>query len=255
MKTWKLTLEYDGSRYSGWQEQTNARTVAGELRRACEEVLGCRVDLMGSGRTDAGVHAAGQVAHMRASSRRHLSPEQMLRLLNEELHYDVAVLALREVPPAFHARRSAVSRTYTYRFATRKSAFSKKYVWWIKDRLNVPHMARAVELLPGRHNFSQFRAEDPARTKDSPIVDVLSATLIGEEGLLLFRIQASHFLWRMVRRIAGTLVRLGTDEISIEDFKSLLENKPRKELDPAAWTAPASGLFLTSVEYRPPFDN
>lgn len=249
LKTWKLTLEYDGSRYAGWQEQTNARAVANELRRAAEEVLGVRVELMGAGRTDAGVHALGQVAHLKAATRRQFATAQLLRLLNETLPADIAILAVDEAAPRFHARHDAVSRTYEYRFSTRKTAFDKKYVWWIKEPLEVGLMREAAAHLPGRHNFSLFRATDSSGPRESPIVEVQAAEVRREGSLVVFEIEASHFLWRMVRRLAGTLARVGLGQLSAAQFALLIGAKRVPGCDPAEWTAPGSGLFLTRVRY------
>jgi tRNA pseudouridine38-40 synthase len=248
--TWKLTLEYDGGRYRGWHEQTNARTVMGELRRAAEQFFGTEVDLMGAGRTDAGVHAAGQVAHLRARTRRVPKPEAILRALNEDLPADIAVLEVEAAPPEFHARHDALSRTYVYQFATRKTAFSKRYVWWIKECLNGERMREAARLFAGRHDFSCFRAEDPSKPGDSPVVVVLRSEIEEQEDLILFHIEASHFLWRMVRRLAGVLAKVGQGELEIRDVERLLEGSPVEGMDVAAWTAPGSGLFLESVRYR-----
>ena len=250
MKTWKLTLEYDGTKYRGWQEQRNARSVMGELRAALEEFFGMDVDLHGAGRTDAGVHAIAQVAHVRVntSSRKH--PQQMQRILNDRLPADIVVTAVEETPNRFHARHDAVTRTYVYQIATRKSAFSKKYVWWIKDPLDLGPMSRAAKMIAGRHDFSCFRAVDPSKPDESSIVVVESAGIETEEGLILFRIEGSHFVWRMVRRLVGVLVKLGLGEVSMADFERLLDGRPDKKLDVAAWTAPASGLILESVTYN-----
>lgn len=248
--TWKLTLEYDGTRYRGWQEQPNARTVAGEIRQAAEELLGGRVELQGAGRTDAGVHAAGQVAHLRAASPRRWTASALRDALNDRLPADIAVLALEPAPARFHARHDALARTYVYQIATRKSAFSKRYVWWIKEPLDVAAMTRAAERLRGRHDFSCFRAVDPSKPDESPLVVVHAASVEQDDPLLLIRLEASHFLWRMVRRIVGVLVKLGKGEIAEQDFAQLLAAQSDARLDVAAWTAPASGLFLESVTYR-----
>jgi tRNA pseudouridine38-40 synthase len=249
LKAWKLTLEYDGSRYAGWQEQTNARAVANELRRAAEEILGIRADLMGAGRTDAGVHATGQVAHLKAATRRHFAPEQLLRLLNEKLPADIAVLSVDEVPPKFHARHDAKARVYEYRYSTRKTAFDKKYVWWIKDPLDVALMREAAAALPGRHDFSLFRATDMSGPRESPHVQVHAASVRRAGDRILFEIEASHFLWRMVRRLAGSLARVGLRQLAPAQFALLIDAKRVPGCDPAEWTAPGSGLFLTRVKY------
>jgi tRNA pseudouridine38-40 synthase len=249
-----LIVEYDGSRYSGWQDQKNARTVAGELRQAAEEIFGGRVEVTGAGRTDAGVHAAAQVAHLRADARRRVTPDQLLRRLNDAIPYDIAVLQVTDVPMEFHARHDAVARSYVYQISMRKTAFSKKFVWWIKEPLTIPRVAEAAAMVVGRHDFVCFRALDPEKPETSTIVVVESCEIVEQEetGLLLFRITASHYLWRMVRRLAGTLVKVGLGEVSLDEFKQLVAGKASPKLDVAAWTAPSSGLFLESVRYGSP---
>jgi tRNA pseudouridine38-40 synthase len=254
LKTWKLLLEYDGTKYSGWQEQTNARTVQGQLRKAAEDFLGVEVELHGSGRTDAGVHARAQVAHLRVrpkpGSKRNFPPaDRILRALNERLPTDVCVFDVVEADNTFHARTNAIARTYVYQISKRRTAFFKKYVWWVREPLDVAAMAQAARMLIGRHNFVCFRAPDPSRPDESTIVVVEDAAVDVEGDLILFHITASHYLWRMVRRIVGVLVRIGKGELTIDAFAVLLEGKSDPSLDVAAWTAPASGLFLERVDY------
>lgn len=243
-------MEYDGTRYSGWQEQKNARTVMGELHRAACEYFGGTVELQGSGRTDAGVHALAQVAHLRTESKIARHPGELMRGLNERMPADVVIYAAERVPNQFHARHDAVARIYRYQISTRKTAFSKKYVWWIKDELDVPLMEQAAQKLAGRHDFVCFRAADAARPDESTIVVVEEALIEVHDHLIVFRIEASHYLWRMVRRVVGVLVKLGRAEIKMEDFDQLLEGRADPRLDVAAWTAPSSGLFLEEVRYR-----
>jgi tRNA pseudouridine38-40 synthase len=249
-RTWKLTLEYDGTRYSGWQEQINARTVAGEVRLAAENFLQAEVDLHGSGRTDAGVHALAQVAHLRAKLRNAPGPEDIRRALNSDLPADISVLRVDPARNDFHARHDALSRSYIYQISTRKRAFEKRYVWWVKERLDVDAMQAAAAMLAGRHDFTCFRAPDPSKPHESTIVVVDSASVRLDADLVLFRIEASHFLWRMVRRIVGVLVKLGRREITQADFEALLNARCDPRLDVASWTAPAAGLFLEQVVYR-----
>ena len=249
MRNYKLTLEYDGSKYSGWQDQTNARTVQGELKQAAAELFGGEIEVQGSGRTDAGVHAVGQVAHVKVQRVPKLTTQEVLRALNDRLPASVAVLECEEAPPRFHARHSAVSRAYFYQISTRKAALSKKFVWWIKEPLDVARMQQAAAFIVGRHDFHAFRAADKSKPDESTIVVVESAEVAVDEHLIVFRIEASHFLWKMVRRLAGTLVKVGLGEVSVEEFQALLKGKKNPKLDIAAWTAPASGLFLESVRY------
>jgi tRNA pseudouridine38-40 synthase len=254
-KSWKLTIEYDGTKYSGWQEQHNARTVQGQLRSAAQEFFDGTVEIQGAGRTDAGVHARAQVAHLRVrrkndeDTRRWPKPDEILQAINSRLPSDVCLLDVAEAAPNFHARHDAIARTYIYQISTRRTAFFKKFVWWVKQPLDVAAMSRAAQMLSGRHNFIAFRAEDKTRPDESPVVVVEEAGIEAEGDLIVLRITASHFVWRMVRRVVGALVKLGLGEITADDFSRLLEGKTDPKLDVAAWTAPASGLFLDRVVY------
>jgi len=247
MPTYRLTVEYEGTRYRGWQEQKNAQTVGGELRRALEEVVGERVDLGGSGRTDAGVHALAQVAHLR--TRRAVEPEALRRAVNELLPSDVNLLAIARADERFHARHAAVARSYLYQIAHRRTAFAKRFVWWVRNPLDLEALARAAALLPGRHDFTQFceRAEEQTST----VVVVESVEVAAAGDLLLVRLVASHFLWRMVRRLVGALVRVGSGELSAAEFAALVGGSTLAPArgTPAEWTAPPSGLFLERVLY------
>ncbi len=250
MQTFRLTLEYDGSRFSGWQEQINARTVQGELKLIVQDLFHTDVELQGAGRTDAGVHAVGQVAHLKIRGKAPaLSAPQILRELNDKLPASIAVLEVTEMPPRFHARHDAKSRAYFYQISTRKAALSKRFVWWIKEPLDVARMQQAASFIAGRHDFVAFRAADPSKPDESTIVVVDSAEVSVDDNLVVFRIEASHFIWKMVRRLTGTLVKVGRGEVSVEEFEQLLNGKKNPKLDIAAWTAPASGLFLEGVRY------
>ena len=250
MRTFRLTLEYDGSKFSGWQAQINARSVQGDLQRVADELFSGEVDLQGAGRTDAGVHAVGQAAHIKVRKLRDdLTPARILRELNDRLPSSIAVLECVEVAPSFHARHDAVSRAYFYQISTRKTALSKRFVWWIKQPLDVARMQEAAALIAGRHNFVCFRAADPSRPGESTTVVVTSAEVGVDDNLIVFRIEASHFVWKMVRRLVGTLVKVGLGEVSVEQFAGLLTGRKNPQLDIAAWTAPASGLFLEAVRY------
>jgi tRNA pseudouridine38-40 synthase len=241
--SWKLTLEYDGTRYRGWQTQKNTdRTVQGVLHRAAREVLGEDAALGGAGRTDAGVHALAQVAHLKA--RRALSEREVLRGLNDRLPPDVNVLSIEKAAPRFHARHDAKSRTYLYRFSRRRTAFGKPYVWWVRDRLDAAAMRRAAKLFEGRHDFGSF-CENP-EGQESTIVVVEESEVSDRGDEIHFRITASHFLWKMVRRLAGALVEVGRGHLDADGLAALL--KKRSDA-PAKWTAPPSGLFLESVRY------
>ncbi|HEY1249711.1 MAG TPA: tRNA pseudouridine(38-40) synthase TruA [Thermoanaerobaculia bacterium] len=245
MPTWKLTLEYDGTRYRGWQSQKNTdKTVQGVLLRAATELLGEDATCGGAGRTDAGVHAIAQVAHLRA--RKDLPPADLVWRLNEKLPFDVNVLSAEPAPPRFHARHDAKSRTYLYRISRRRTAFDKRFVWWVKDRLDAPAMRDAARLFEGRHDFSSF-CENPEGQESTLVVVANSDALDRVDAQEIhFRITASHFLWKMVRRLAGTLVEVGRKNLDAAGVERLLR---AKSAEPAKWTAPPSGLFLESVRY------
>src|SRR5262249_9338896 len=258
MPTWKLTLEYDGSRYRGWQEQKNARTVAGEVRAAAMKLLETPVDLGGAGRTDAGVHALAQVAHLR--SRRRLTPAALVKGLNDNLPSDINILSAQDAPAKFDARHDAIARYYLYQISTRRTAFAKPYCWWVKDRLDVTAMRDAASLLIGRHDFLALSDKRIDENK-STIVLVERAELAAAGDLMLFRVGASHFLWKLVRRIVGMLVEVGRGSINAAEFGRLFQassdpsgNQTSAARDAqrrfvASHTAPSSGLFLELVIY------
>ncbi|HEX4945099.1 MAG TPA: tRNA pseudouridine(38-40) synthase TruA [Blastocatellia bacterium] len=243
---WKLMLEYDGTKYHGWQEQTNARTIQGELRKAAEDLFGERVELGGAGRTDAGVHALAQVAHLKLRQKSRLRPQEILFGLNDRLPADICLLEVTETHPHFHARHDATARSYVYQISTRKTAFAKKQVWWVKDKLDVAAMAECAKLLIGRHDFQAFSKPDPARPDESTIVVVTAAEVTTDEHLILFRITASHFLWNMVRRIVGALVEVGRHHLTGTEFAAQLHHEVSES---TVWTAPPAGLFLERIHY------
>ncbi len=240
----KLTLEYEGTRYSGWQIQKNARTVQGELTSALGTVLNTHeFELYAAGRTDAGVHALQQVAHLEAKTM--LAPEILRRKINDELPPDVNVLDVRKAPPQFHARHDAVSRSYLYQISRRRSAFAKKYVWWIKDQLDIGKMRTAAKLFAGLKDFRSFTADDPE--EKSTKVQIEQIELAESGDLILIRIVGSHFLWKMVRQIVGILAEVGRGSMTMNQAQAFFE---RHSDEPAKFTAPPSGLFLERVYYR-----
>jgi tRNA pseudouridine38-40 synthase len=247
MPTYRLTLEYEGTRYHGWQEQKNARSVSGELRRAVEEAGATVRELGGSGRTDAGVHALAQAAHLRLQGA--VDPEPFRREVNDRLPADIHLLSLTPAADRFHSRHDAVSRTYLYQISRRRTALAKRWVWWVKRPLDDRRMASAAALLAGRHDFRLF-SEKPSE-QPSTIVVVESAEVATAGALILVRLTASHFLWKMVRRVVGTLVKVGARELDRPAFEELIAAKTPKSGKglPAEWTAPPSGLFLERVLY------
>ena len=249
MPRFKLLIEYAGTRYSGWQIQTNARTVQGEIDRAIREVTRRReFELYGSGRTDAGVHALAQVAHLELYTE--LPPELLRRKINGELPADIHVRSIVKAPHKFHARHDAIERSYLYQISTRRTAFGKPFVWWIREPLSLGGMSEAAAAFVGMRNFEAFTADDPEEKSTKVLVDAVE---IEQQGaLILIRIRGSHFLWKMVRRMVGVLAAVGRGEIAAGDAARFLDPSrvAGARATAAALAAPAAGLFLEAVRYQ-----
>jgi tRNA pseudouridine38-40 synthase len=244
----KLTIEYAGTRYSGWQIQKNARTIQGEIDRAVRTVTR-RTDfeLYGSGRTDAGVHASGQVAHLDVATS--VPPDTLRTRINDELPHDINILDAIVVPHRFHARHDAVARRYIYQIALRRTALHKAFVWWVKERPDIQRMRSAAAAFVGMRDFASFAEDDePAdagRPKSTRVL-VDQFAIVEDGDLLLVAIEGSHFLWKMVRRLVGVLVEVGRGSLDAATAARYLTE--RSDV-PAKLTAPPSGLFLDRVRY------
>ena len=253
MPRYKLTIEYAGTKYSGWQKQKNARTVQGELESAIGDATREKTfEFMGSGRTDAGVHALRQIAHL--DVRKPLPAETLRRAINDNLPADIHVLAVDSVPHRFHARHGALARSYLYQVSRRRSAFAKPFVWWVKDPLDLDRMRLAAARFTGRHDFQAFSDDDPDEKSTEVLVE--EVTLAEDGDLILIRVGGSHFIWKMVRRMVGVLVEIGKGDLESGNVATLLSNPTtalpaqKKLPTPAELTAPASGLFLERVFYQ-----
>jgi len=254
---YKLAIEYAGTRYRGWQKQKNARTVQGEIERAIGELTRDKTfEFQGSGRTDAGVHALRQVAHL--DLRKPLPAETIRRGINDALPADIHVLAVDTVPHRFHARHSALARSYLYQISRRRSAFAKPFVWWVREPLDVARMQTAAARFTGMRDFQAFSDDDPEEKSTEVLVEDVT---VGEDGdLILIRVAGSHFIWKMVRRMVGVLAEVGKGEMAIEAIDALLSGAdhpggssasgPTPVRTVAELTAPASGLFLERVLYE-----
>jgi len=243
MGRFRLVIEYEGTRYRGWQVQKNARSVQGELMSAIQEICNTvDYEFHGAGRTDAGVHALGQVAHLEV--RTMLAPEIIRLKLNDMLPADINVLSVDKAAANFHARHHAVSRSYLYQISRRRTALGKRYVWWIKDPLDASRMAKAMELFRGMKDFRSFAEEDPERPSTKVLIEDLHMAESGD--LILFRVRGSHFIWKMVRRMVGVLAGVGRGSLTLKDVEGFLHKQSET---PARLTAPPSGLFLERVYY------
>jgi tRNA pseudouridine38-40 synthase len=244
-KNFKLIIEYDGSRYHGWQRQKNDRSIQEEIEKALQKMTTNRVTVIGSGRTDAGVHAEGQVASFKCDTR--LEPEALLNGLNSLLAEDTVIKVCEQVSSSFHARFDAKSKIYHYKILNRPTpaAIGRQYSWLIRKSLNQDAMRAAISHIIGRHDFKAFEGTGSPRQHTTR--QVYSADLIEQQsGLLVFHIEADGFLRYMVRNIVGTLVDVGMQKLTSDDFKSILDSKDRSQ---ASATAPAHGLTLVKVIY------
>lgn len=244
MARFKLYIEYEGTRYSGWQMQKNAKSVQGKLVEIAEKIFKeNRIEIQGSGRTDAGVHALCQVAHMDANTM--LAPEIIRMKMNDELPADINILEVEKIHPKFHARHDAKKRSYIYQIATRRTAFGKSFVWWIKDELNFDRMNKAAKIFSRMHDFVSFADRDELEKSTKVLIEEVNMKREGD--LILIHIVGSHFLWKMVRRMVGVLVEIGRGKLTEKDLKNYLD---RESKEPAKYTAPPSGLFLEKITYN-----
>lgn len=271
MTTFKLTLAYDGTNYVGWQRQASGASVQGVVEDALRELDGREVVLHGAGRTDAGVHALGQVASCALD--RAIESDVLVRALNARLPPDVRVVSAEAAAPDFHARFGAKAKTYRYRIynANVMSPFERHYAWQVFGRLDVEAMDAAARRLEGRHDFAAFQTasgttrttertvtrsrvtranlsttEDAEDTKEQTGFALRVPRVLRGGDLIVYEITGDGFLRHMVRAIAGTLVEIGLGRSSIEEMRAVLLSRDRARAGP---TAPARGLFLVGVEY------
>lgn len=240
----KLTIEYNGTNYHGWQAQPDGQTIQQILEQALETILGVKTRLNGSGRTDAGVHTLGQVANF------FLAGDVELRRLQKGLNaltpHDIVVKQVELVPDSFDARRDARSRVYQYRIWNHPvpSAFYRGFSWHVYDPLNLSPMQEAIRFLEGEHNFASFQAAGCDALH--PVRKIYSNSLNGDGDFLVYTVEATAFLRHMVRNIVGTLIEVGKGERSPAAFADLLSAQDRTQAGP---TAPPHGLFLVEVKY------
>jgi tRNA pseudouridine38-40 synthase len=249
VRTLKLTLAYDGTAYAGWQVQPGQRTLQETLEAALTNITGTAIRVTASGRTDAGVHALGQVVSFNTEST--LPADVIQRALNAELPHDMAVLDAADAPPGFHAIRDAARKRYRYVLddGPVPDVFRRHYAWHYRQRLDAAAMHRAAQPLLGTHDFRSFESAWPQRTSSVRTVFEISVArgLSGDENLIALEVEADGFLYNMVRAIVGTLVEVGRGSRSESWPAEVLAAQDRRV---AGMTAPAHGLFLLRVEYN-----
>lgn len=253
MRNIRLTIAYDGTDFHGWQRQPQAPTIQEALETSIEKITGGRGTLYGSGRTDAGVHAAGQVANFTTACP--IPCPSLVKALNDILPIAIRVRKAEEVPAEFHARYSAKAKTYGYRIlqAAICPPFLARYVYHHPYPLDCRRMAQAAQMLKGEHDFTSFAGSDPARKEredreNSNVRQLFHSRIAVRKGLrmIVYEVRGSGFLHHMVRNIVGTLIEVGSGKLSPEDIPLILKARDRSKAGP---TAPAGGLWLAKVEY------
>ncbi len=245
MRRWRLVIEYDGGPFVGWQRQASGLSVQALLEEAVARLTGESVTVVGGGRTDAGVHALGQVAHL--DLEKDLPPERLAGGLNAHLRpHPVAVLEARAVDESFHARFSALRRRYLYRILDRRAppTLERGRVWHLPRRLDAERMHEAAQALVGRHDFTSFRASECQAKSAVKTLDLVHVRRAG--AIVELRAVARSFLHHQVRNMVGTLVRVGLGEADLGWPARVLEARDRRAAGP---TAPACGLFLERIDY------
>lgn len=248
---YRMLIQYDGSRYRGWQKQGNTgQTIQGKLEAVLSRMAGSEVEVHGSGRTDAGAHASGQVANAHFTSE--LPPEGIRDYLNQYLPEDIAVLDVQPVHPRFHSRLNASEKTYCYRIRTSpvRDVFSRKYTYSIAGPVDVAAMRKAASMLEGTHDFTSFCGN--RKFKKSAVRTVSKICIKEVEGGLELWFSGNGFLQNMVRILTGTLVEVGMGKRPAESMGQVLEAKSR---DAAGFTMPAQGLTLMNVVYGKDFSD
>lgn len=247
MPTWKLEVEYEGTRYRGWQMQHLAKTIQGEFANVTRQLFSSQADVFSGEPTVAGVHALCQTVHLKvAEIKVDLKPSEILDGFNELLPPDINVIRVMNAPDTFHARKDALARSYLYQISTRRTAFAKPFVWWVKSKHDTNAMNEAAGMLIGRHDFRSF-SELEADSRVSTIVNVDHAEVFTDGDLICVRMVASHFLPTMMRRIVGLIAEVGRSDMTYDAFGRLLKFESPVA---AKFTAPPSGLFLEKVLYK-----
>lgn len=244
---YKLTLAYDGTAYSGWQVQANSRSIQQIVQKTIETILQKPTSLTGAGRTDAGVHALGQTAHIETENPLDLS--RFSHSANSLLPPDIRLIALEPVDDSFHARYSATGKIYRYHLCLRSfpSPFKRLYETHVPEKLDLSLIEKALPYFIGTHDFTSFASEAHrgSAAKD-PVKTIRSLELFKEEEGIYFEFRADGFLYKMVRNIVGTLLDIGTKKLPLEELPLIFAAKDRKK---AGQCAPPTGLFLVKVEY------
>jgi len=242
MRNLKLLIEYDGTNFAGWQIQPNGRSVQGEIKKAIKEITGENVNLIGASRTDAGVHARGQVANFKCQSK--IPADNLKKALNSILPDDIVIRSVEEVDLNFHARYSAIEKTYRYFITQDKVAIGRNYFWFVKYEVDFEKLQKCAQMITGKHDFEAF-SKKGSQTKNY-ICDVREANWEKQNGKLIFSITADRFLYGMVRGLVGAMIDVARGRFEIEIFERMIFEKFKSV---EIMHAPACGLILEEVRY------
>jgi tRNA pseudouridine38-40 synthase len=238
----KLTIEYDGTHFSGWQRQAKERTVQGEIEKALRKLTSEKINLIAAGRTDAGVHALGQVANFKTKAR--LPIDNFTSAINSLLPRDILIKRAQEVALKFNARRDAKRKTYRYRIFLAQTVLQRNYLWPYRFQTALPQIRKAVRMIVGKHDFTSFCVAKSQ--KESNICIIKKAVWKKSGNILELEIEGDRFLRSMIRILVGTLMEVGRGKITPIEFKEILSARDRRRAGP---TAPACGLYLVKVKY------
>ena len=244
MRNIKLVIEYDGKSFNGWQKQPNKLNIQGEIEKAIEEITGEKIDLIASGRTDAGVHSLGQVANFKTNST--IDVEKIPYAINSKLKKSIVIKSAEEVPERFHSRYSVHSKTYRYTINNSKfgTALYRDMEYHFPIELDEKKMQKAAKFFEGEHDFKAFKAS--GTSSKSSVRTIYKATVERKDDRVIIELTGNGFLYNMVRIIAGTLIDVGIGKIKPEEVKEIIEKKERKN---AGKTLPARGLCILKVDY------
>lgn len=243
MPQYKISIEFEGTRYSGWQKQPNSNTVEEEIESGLSRILPQPVDVIGQGRTDSGVHAEEQVAHFYHSDE--LDPDKVLYALLGVLPHDIAVWNMQEVADDFHARFDATARRYRYQIIRRPAPLLRSFSEMVLDDLDLDAMHHCAQKIKGTHNFDSFTKPD--NENPDSVCNVMHSSFTEDEYLLCYHIEANRFVHHMVRRLVGTMIEVGKGKRTVENFVDMIE-KPSKQKN--GHGAAAQGLILEKVKYE-----
>ena len=245
MRNIKLTIEYDGKDFNGWQKQPNELNIQGEIERAIKGVTKEDVELYASGRTDAGVHAIGQVANFKTNTS--IPIEKIATAINSQLKYSIRIKSAEEVPMEFHSRYNCKEKTYAYVINNEEqaSAIFRNLEYHFPKKLDIEKMKKAAKYFVGEHDFSAFKSS--GTSSKSSVRKIYSSEVYMYNGRIIIKLTGNGFLYNMVRIISGTLLEVGLGTINPEDIEKIIESKDRKK---AGKTLPPHGLYLIKVEYN-----